>query len=300
MSRNFKLYVIFAVALTSCQVNMLQDVSSKTSSEAMYEDAVKLMDQMLFDDAYLKISLIEVADNAFSATNQFKKTKAGIQAGQCGLTFISLIEGLTQATGGNTFKMLMEAFKGTSVNPTKCMEAQTTIESLGTVDDDQLLFMAILGMTKVGTNLRDKADRDGTAQLGDGAEDAGFDICDSSAAINHLTDDDLKQVITGLGLTLQNFVLIGGSFAGSGAANSMRDLQQFCDDPAGDGTGVGLDADRIECKLTDKDSTALTPALIRAFRRVIKTQDQGIGAIMPGCNLNPMDPAYCCPGLATP
>ena len=82
MKRYFRFYIMCAIVLTSCSSNVLQDFSSRETSEALYEDAVKLMDQSLFDAAFAKITTIETQDSAFASADRFKKTKAGIQAGQ--------------------------------------------------------------------------------------------------------------------------------------------------------------------------------------------------------------------------
>lgn len=300
MRKYFKFYISCLIVLTSCSGNVLRDIASVENSETLFTEARKLMDASLFDEAYDKLVLIESQDTDFAETNRFKKTKAGVQAGQCGMTFITFIDGLSSASGGNVFKILMQAFSQRAVDPQKCADAQTTIESLSSADDDQLLFLAVLGMAKVGTGLRDKADRDGADSLGDGTADGGFDVCSTTTADNRLDDTDMKHIITGLGLTLKNFALIGGSFSGSTTEGTLNSLQDFCDDPAGDGTGAGKDADKIECQITDVDSAALTPQLVRVFRRLLKMSDQGLGTATPSCTLNPLDAAYCCPGLATP
>lgn len=285
--------------LTSCGGNTYESASGQNTAEALYEDALKLTDSGSYDAAFDKLTELENKYPDFASSDDYKKLKAGTQAGQCGLNFINFVEGLSSATGSSPFLLLMQAFKGISVNPQKCIDAVDTMNSLSHLDDDQLLFMAILGMSKVGVFMRDRADRDGTDSLGDGSADATFDACDSTAASNRLTDDDMKQVITGLGMILQNFALIGGTFSGSSADSSLQALQSFCDDPLGDGTGPGNDSDKINCDITDPNSASLDATTLRTFRRVLESSDYGVGT----CNasqINPMAGDFCCPSLAYP
>lgn len=299
MKRTALFFLSLSFLLTSCQGNVFNDMANKDTAEAKYEEALKLTDKGLYDDAFTELSDISTSYPDFASSDNFKKTLAGVQAGQCGLNFINFIVGLTDATGSSPFLLLMQAFKGIGVNPQKCIDAVTTMGTLAQVEDDQLLFMAVLGMTKVGVYLRDRADRDGTGNLGDGTSDATFDACDATAAANRLTDDDLKQVITGLGLTLQNFALIGGSFSSSGAAGALQAMQAFCDDPLGDGTGAGQDGDALNCDITDPNSSDLDAQTLRTFRRILNSASFGVGACDVS-ELNPAAPGFCCPSLAFP
>lgn len=277
----------------SCGVNVFQDVAVKDSAAALYEDALKMTDNMNYDGAYTKLSDIQTRYPDFASTDRFKQTKAGVEAGQCGLNFINFVDGLSSASGTQMFGMMMQAFRGTPVNPLKCVDSQATMATLSTVTDDQLLFLAVLGMTKVGTYLRARADQNGTN--GDGTTDAGFDPCSTTTSSTSLDDNDMKQLITGFSLAIQNFGLIGGSFAGSSASSSITAIKNFCADP--DGNPATNDA--INCTFTD--ASAIDAVTVRTFRRLLQSYQFGLfnSSNPSSCDISGA-PLGCCSSLAFP
>ncbi len=273
--------------INSCNGNMFKSISKQDSVEALYEEALKLTDSGSYDAAYTQLTAIAATDPSFASTDAFKKTLAGVQAGQCGLSFITFLMGISSASGGQIFSMFMQAFNGIAVTPQKCADAYTTMSTLSSLQDDQLLFLSILGMAKMGSYLRARADRDGTGNNGDGSTDATFDMCDATSAANRVSDDDMKQIISGFGLMLQNIGLIGGSFSGSSAETAIDNLNTFC-------TSSG-----INCNITDPTSSVIDAQLIRTFRRITNSSQYGIGT----CDItevNPGNAGFCCPALAIP
>jgi hypothetical protein len=280
MRKRFLLTLLLTAFLSnSCGDNVFKDLSTKDSAAALYEDAQKLATQQQYDLAYAKLSQISTQYPSYASSDSFKITTAGVQAGQCGLNFINFIQGLSSASGTAVFTILMQAFTGIVVNPQKCVDSQATMATLSTLGNDQLLFLAILGMTKVGTYVHDRADR--TATTGDGVVDAGFSACTTTTSSTTLDDNDMKQVVTGFGLILQNIAVVGGSFASSGASGSMTAINAFC-------ASAG-----ISCVITDP--TLVNAQTIRVFRRLLDSSAYGVGS----CDISGA-PLGCCPGLPFP
>lgn len=281
------LLLVFAFLTNSCGDNILRDMSTKDSADALYEDAMKLATNQKYDDAFIELAAIASRYPDYASTDTFKISLAGVQAGQCGLNFINFINGVTSAAGSQMFMIMMQTFRGIAVRPTKCVDAQATMKTMSNLKDDQLLFLAVLGMTKMGSYLRDRADR--TGGTGDGTVDGGFDACATATSATTLDDDDMKEVVTGFGLTLQNFALIGGSFAGSSASASIDAINAFCNDPDGNGNN----SDAINCSITD--ASAVDAVTIRVFRRLLDSSAFGLGS----CDISG-NPLGCCPGLPFP
>jgi hypothetical protein len=278
--------VLVLLSATSCQ-NVFKNTANKTTDEAYYEDAQKAMDALDWDEAISKFASMGAE---FKSRPTVIEQWAGAYAGKCGLNFISYFGNLgsSSLTGSTLFKYFMNQFTGISISPQHCSLAQSKMEELGATSAErtssQNLFMAILGMVKVGAYLRSIADVDGTDNLGDGTADypaapspGTYDSCDPAI----LDNDSLNGVITGMGLITNNItyltVALGGSAGDIGTA--LDDLAAVC---AGGACGK-TDVSTVD--VNDRDT----------FRDLLKTGTTNPSAPMgiEAC----VDPAIlpCCP-----
>jgi hypothetical protein len=270
LKRILPLILMFNVVACS---NFFTTTAKKDSDEALYEDAVKLVNSYEFDAAITKLLSMSTAAQTGVA---YRNTLAGAYAGKCGLDFISFLNGIS--TGGSSafFASFMAGFTGTAVDPDACVDAQNVILSFGTLaserTSDQNLFLAILSMAKIGTYLRSVADTDGTGNLGNGTVDTGFDVCASTApgapgagslAPFYLSDTQVAEVITGLSLILQNIAAVTAVASGT-SFDALASFEATCALIPGN-----------PCSVTD--ATAVTAPMIAAFRKLLDTTAIGIG-----------------------
>lgn len=239
--------------------NIFEPAGDKNSDEALYEEAQKYVNDSDYDSAIEKFEAISAT---FLAQEEVRKAYAGALAGKCGLNFLEYFNSLSGASSV-IFKWFMNAFTDKVIDPDSCAEAQAQMELLseskGSLDDGEKLFMAILGMVKIGTNMRHKADVDGASNLGDGSMDAGFNVCANVNDTSHFTDDEMKQIITGFGLVLLNISTLGSN------GNNLGDVSDACDDITPN-----------PCEITDVDS--VTADSIDFFRNLIDSTTYGIGS----------------------
>ncbi len=265
------LRIISILMLTSgmsCSANIYTDISNKSTEQALLEDAVKAINKGDYDGAIAYLGRIT---SSFRHEAKVSKTAAAAYAGKCGLNFFDMITTISTATSDTPLMMLMKAFQTVTVTPASCDTAQTELESkYGTVSaarpTDINLFMAILGMAKMGTYLRSLADTDQNAIV-----DAGFaDAC----AAGTITDANTKEVGTGLGLLLDNISSLTAAVAGNGAITALAALQAACG---------------ASCVITDINSASWTVPNIKVIRSAIKSNTFGI----QNCANAPF--VTCCP-----
>lgn len=285
MTTKMKWLALFSsLALTSCGgSNYFKEAASKDSNEALYEDALKLIDQADYTGAINKFS--QMSSDAQNSSD-VQRSLAGAYAGRCGLNFLDFVSNI--GGSGAPFSMFMSGFTNRTVAPTDCYTSQLTIESRfgdtavtrtasnGTSQGNSLnFFMAILGMSKIGTNLRSVADADQ-----DGSVDAGFDACLNTS----ITDDEVKQVGTGFAMVLDNFTAISSTL--DPATSTLID-------------GISTTCAALTpnpCVITDPTSASWDAAAILAFRSLIKSNTIGIQNCSADNGLNPLPfPFDCCP-----
>lgn len=220
---------VLACAQLSCGgPNYFKDAAVKDSDEALYEDALKLIDAADYTGAIEKINQTSAT---FRTGRKVVRSLAGAYAGRCGLDFMAFTQGL--GGSGAPFNLFKNGFTSSTVVPADCQTAQEVIEgafgataaeriaNLGTSEGNSVnMFMAVLGMSKIGSTLREAADADQ-----DGTVDGGYDSCDSSK----LSDDATKQVGTGFALMIDNFTVIASSFDES-TATLVDGISDVCDD----------------------------------------------------------------------
>lgn len=263
--------MIVASGTLSCGgSNYFTPMSSKSSDAAILEDVQKLNNQQRWDEAIARIA--DMSSGARSSP-EVVKAEAGAHAGKCGLNLVQFMEGIGS---GPLFQSFMVAFANKTTNIAECQAAQTIIESrLGVTASARLsslpsrtaadfnTFMAILGMVKIGVQLKARADLDA-----DGNMDAGWDACDMMTADNarDIKESEVAQVGSGFGLILDNFTAIAANLGGS--ADGLADLQDQCDDLSPN-----------PCLVTDPNSaTWATAGAQLALRGLIQSDSIGIGA----------------------
>lgn len=267
------LVVIMAIfSLSSCGgTNLFQAASGKNSDEALLISAQQKINSGDYDDA------LEYLDQI---TSGFRQDPAVIQAivganlGKCGgLTFLELFENMGTAAAGSPMMMFMNMFQLQTVSPVHCYNAQIALESkYGTNSSarttDINLYMAVLGIAKMGTYLRNIADADQ-----DGATDATFtDACTNSNA--NITDSEVRQVGSGFGMLLDN---LSSLIAATGGTSTLTDLDNIK-------TACGA-----SCIITDPSAGSWNAASINTIRDILDHQDTGISTCA--------DPTFvtCCP-----
>lgn len=266
---------VLAVLLTACS-NVFTDVSNRSTDDALYVDAVTYIDASNFSAA---IEKFEAMSDSYQLRPDVLEDWVGALAGKCGLNFIEYTEDLGAANlGGSTFfKWLMNAWTGKAVDPVSCTAAEEKLKLLWTIQtstQSQKLFMAILSLVKMGTYLRWKGDIDGTGNLGDNTIDAAFDACVSTDDSNHLTDDQVKEVVTGLALFLLNVTDFTASFGDVGNATTAIN------------TACGLLSPN-PCSTTD--AANVTAGMVNSMRDLMDSVTTGVGSCVD------VPPTTCCP-----
>ncbi len=251
--------------MLSCGGNLYEASSSKTSREAIIEDISTLTNSLKFAEAIL---LIE-QNPTLIPTREDKLLFASAYAGSCGLTFATIFESLATATG-SPMEFAKNAFTTRNIIPSNCFKAQQWIEAIGINsfrNTNENIAMFLIGLAKIGTYLRNRADTDKNGVL-----DAGYDSCSATS----LPTAEIKQIITGFGLMIQNAAAIGTNIS-PGLSASITNVNAAC-------TALGL-----SCTQTDP---ALVPdADATSFRDAIKSDkvlDLGIESCTPAAST-------CCP-----
>ncbi len=262
------LFLLIVTLVFSCNGNAYTELSNKTTEEALLENAIKSINLGNYDAA---IAFLDQIISGFRHEAKVTKTAAAAYAGKCGLNFFNMITSITAVTADSPMLLMMKAFQTVTVTPASCDTAQFEIEikygaTSASRPSDINLFMAILGLAKMGTYLRSLADIDQT-----GTVDVAFaDAC----AVATITDLNTKKVGTGLGLVLDNITALTAAVAGNSAITGLATLQAACG---------------AACVITDVNSANWTPANIKIIRSAIKSTSFGI----QGC----VDPVFtnCCP-----
>jgi hypothetical protein len=254
--------------------NLFNNTGNPDTEEALLEAGLKYINKGDYDSA---ITALDKITSAFRGTERVTKAVAAAYAGKCGLTFFDFVNGLSSATASTPMLLFMNAFQNITVSPSYCDNAQAAIEArYGTNSalrsTDINFFLAVLGMAKVGAYLRDIADTDQ-----DGAVDATFtSACTNNAA--NITDGEIKEVGSGLGLLLSNITAISAALAGNAAIAALNGLNTACG---------------ASCQITDPNSASWTGGAagsIMLIRRILDEQDFGI---MTNCNDATL--VTCCP-----
>jgi hypothetical protein len=213
------LLILSFLPLAGCS-NIFKGPSSKTSDEAYFEDAQKAMDNMDWDTAIANMNNLSVE---FKIRYDVIEAWAGAYAGKCGLDFIGYFTALGSAslTGSTLFKFLMNAFTGKVIFPSYCTLAQAKMEEISTNPLNrtagQNLFMAVLGMVKIGVYLKKNADTND-----DGIPDPTFNACSSMSVA------DTNEITTGLGLITTNLTYLTAAMAAGSISGALTTVNTAC------------------------------------------------------------------------
>ncbi len=267
---------IFIFSLFSCS-NPLTQVSNASTDEALYEDAQKALNSSNWD---LSISKFETLSASFLSQREVRFKYAKALAGKCGFNFITLSEILADADLNSTsfFSYLLSMWGNKSISPSHCTLSETQMKLIWdgyTASGEEQLFMALLSFSKMGMYLRTKADNDENLSLGDGTVDAGFNECSSADTNDTLTDSEIKEVTTGLGLFIQNIAGVS-SIISSSLDSEVTSLSAVC------------------ALLTPNPCTAInpediTPEAVATMRDLLRIDTIGIDTCIN------IDPTTCCP-----
>ncbi|MEK2690044.1 hypothetical protein [Bdellovibrio sp. GT3] len=249
------LIIAFSLSASCSSENVLSDFSNKETDEALYIDAKKALDEMEWD------TTIDIINNQLSSAYQgnrdVKLVLASAYAGRCGLLFANLIQGMTNNASSQMFRFFMGIWAGQTVAPDSCELAIEVLQGIGTVaerSDKENLFLALLGVARMGTNL--SANLDSGDQNGD--LDADATVCDEDATgsltkwpdapmplpvdayrdefahppvgkTKYMSTTAMKRVASGLGLVLENFAALTDALGSGTSVDSIGDLSDDCD-----------------------------------------------------------------------
>jgi hypothetical protein len=252
--------------ITSCGENAFKSLAVKDSGDAIFEDALNLIDQQDYDTAITKILSLP---SSYLSNTDVKEALAGAYAGKCGLHFLNLVTELGKTSATTFFMQLMTVYQTKTPQIASCLLSEDVMKSFGTVGQrtsDQNFFLLIYGFAKIGLFLRHFADADQN-----GATDATFDSCDAT----DISDANVRELFTGLGLMVENITGITTTIAGGNADDGLNAITALC-------TSFGVD-----CAITNTSS--VTNDMVSTMRDLMKSNTIGIescalvGAAMAGC-----------------
>ncbi len=268
------LCVFFAsTLLSSCGFNIFETTANKDKDSALFHKAQYQLDRLEFAES---IKTLKSMTTDFQAKAEFKRILASAYAGKCGLLFLSFFKAVGEAGSVPLFQIFMKAFTQKAVDPASCYEAAVIMREIGSSasvrSSEDNLFLAILSMAMIGSYIKSKADVDSTGGLGDGVVDTTFNSCDAQEAAPgqaFLTDDDVKSVVVGFSLLLENIAYLSAVAAGNSAATAVTDFLEKCNIVA---AGSGGDNPCLKFTIAD-----VTQPNVIAFRNILKTSTAGLG-----------------------
>lgn len=215
--------IAMAGALSCTGSNLYKDLASnKTSDNALYEDAQKLIDSADYTGAIAKIL---ATTPTFQAETRVKESLAGAYAARCGMVFLTFVGNLTNGGTNSLFKIAMNGFVGVSTaNYADCKTAEGIIEGMGNAlsrTASQNFFMLFLELGKMGNRIRSVADISPTA-TGDGVVDGGFN-CRSSVPIA-----DAKEIVDSFSKLIENLTALTAQGASVSGAGSISGIAATC------------------------------------------------------------------------
>ncbi len=221
------LSVVLVFATSSCSVNILENFADKTTNGALYEEAIKKINNADYDGAIADIAKMK---GSFAATDKVTSLKASAYGGRCGLVFLDFVSALGGIGTTRLFPFLLAEFVGASSSKIDdCVTAQNLIQSIGTVaerSNDDNMFIALLEMAKLGKILTYYAD---VAQTG--TVTAAYDPClvggpPRPAAGGNISDVDAAEFGAGIAIIVENLTALAGAVdLGSG---TLTDVSALC------------------------------------------------------------------------
>lgn len=277
MRRLARAALILAVASSNvtCSVNILENFADKTTNQALYVDAKKLMNAGDYDGALAKIALIT---GSFANNHEVIALKASAYAGRCGLVFLPFVEALGGLSSTRLFPLLMNHFRSgtTTAKIDDCTAAEGLIESIGTTaqrTNDENMLLILIAFAKIGQALSFYADSDQ-----DGTVTNNYDVCavgGSRAAGGDIPTSDMTEVAWSLVTAINNINAVSSSV--DLGDESLSDIQAGC------ALLASVNAAYDFCSVTDKAS--FTTDHLKGVRSLIKEdQDVGLDTLQGGCD----------------
>lgn len=293
MNKFLKRIVICSLSLSlilsgGCSKNVLETIADKNTDDALFTAAKKSLDEGSYASAITSISGMSTKGKAGA---DVQTVLGSAYAGKCGFNFINFFTNLSDAGFDNInfFTFTMQAFTGTAVSPVDCTTAidifNATYPNVNRRPTDVALMMTLLGLAKMGTYVRNKADLDGDSELGDGIVDTAFNAC------NDFTSDEVGEITTGLGVFLINFLALGnGLFGGEDSKEAVNIFAKACNLATG-GT-LESDGSVTGGACTKTSAAEITAGEVALMRDVLQSDSFGLGQ----CNeANAALVSTCCP-----
>jgi hypothetical protein len=274
--------LVVSLASTGCS-NIYTQASNQGGDDVLFEEALKSADNLDYATA---LSYYGRMSATYLIRETVRKKYASALAGRCGMNFANLYTGVANVnlTGTTIFSYMRSTMQGVAVLPDYCTQAEAQIKAIWSyraATTNEKLFVFLLSFAKVGAYLRNKSDNDGTGNLGDGSTDAAFNGCTNTNDSTHLTDAEIKEVITGFSLMLLNFTDFAATFASIGG--NVTSINAVC---------AALTPN--PCVITD--AANVTAPMVDQFRDLLATNSayvlapMGIGSCAPATLLG-----SCCP-----
>lgn len=282
--------LFLSLALVQCS-NPLTQFSVKDSDEALFYSAKMKIDSGDYESA---ITDLELMSTGYASQNNVKVILASAYAGACGMEFIPLFSSIagTDLSAVSLFQYFRASAVGISTVSSRCIEAELKLKEIGATAaarttamggaEESNMLMALLSIFKVGSILKNKSDKDGTNNLGNGTTDGTFNACTNNAS--NLTDAEVIEVATGFALFMENLPSLLGS---SSSAQTVLDgiaviIGAYC----------GL-VPTSKCLTTDSSTIAVADKteFVDTYRDLIKTSAVGIESCAP---VLPTTPDSCC------
>ena len=220
-----KYLLLLALAFNlSCSVNVLENFANPDTDEALYVDAVKLMNRADYTGALAKIDKMTAG---YSTGRPVVMLRAQANAGLCGLNFFDFVLAFRDLGSTRILPFLLSHFRG-GANAARldyCVTSENLIRSLGAVGArslDENLLMLMVNFAKIGNILSFYADVDQ-----DGTATPAYNVCTIGSAGSRVAgaampDEDARQVGTGLTLAKENLGAIAGQIdLGTGSLGSF-------------------------------------------------------------------------------
>lgn len=225
-SKNISL-CLTAIILVSCSGNVLTELSNEASDEALYEEALKDINDGNYVGAVQ--ACIDMSAGA-TADRSVAYVCASAYSGRCGLDFLSLltaIEAYAAAPVLNTMMFFSSVSHGaTATNVSDCATSTGLLQGIGaaatrTADENLLMvFNNIMTLGVVGNFYADTDDND----VRDPAYDTCGDIDNATADIVTEAFWELKESAGSTGIT----ELTGFATTINAACATLPGINDFC------------------------------------------------------------------------
>lgn len=276
LSARVLLCAFILVGNLNCSVNVLEIFADKTTNEALYVDAQRLMNSGDYEGV---LAIIDSMTDDFETTRKVVTLKASAYAGLCGFEFLPFVESLSNMGSTRLFPLLLSHFRGgsTVAKIGYCRTAEDLVESIGTISErtnDENILLLMISFAKMGVVLSYYADVDQ-----DGTVTPGYDVCADGGATRTaggaIAEDDIREFGTGLTLAMTNISAVSASI--DLGDSSLTAISDACTDLAAIPPGGTYDF----CSVTDP--AAFTTEHLQAIRSLLK-EDSVVGLDSMGCD----------------